>query len=193
MVDAYNDTLDEISDATEFYEQSVVIRRRKKAAYVDLRGLLPTGALRVTSVWDISMQQWLHPTTVRELDQMVGRGWEKNAGLSKWWFMRGLWFLGTHPVPNDDTTSLKVYFSATMPHVDISGGLANGLNVTPPIQSNMDTLIDYYMLSSLLADFKESKKAVEFYSLYQETETEIRNTVKNRMVKERSYRMGARR
>jgi len=193
LVDAYNDALDEISDATELFEQSVVVKRRKWAVYTDLRGLLPTVALRVSAVWNMTTQGWIHPTTARELDQMAGRGWEKSNGTAQWWFMRGLWFLGAFPAPPDDMSPLKVYFSSMMPHVATAGGLASGLTSSPPMPPDCEAAIDSYMMSSLMADYKETTKAVELYREYQVHETTVTQSSERRMSRERTYRIGARR
>src|SRR5258706_15646817 len=127
LIDAYNCGLDELSEATEFYELSATIPRRKWHSLTDLRGILPDEVIRITAVWNLGSQRWMAPTTVRELDNMLGRGWEMNVDVSRYWFMRGLNWLGTYPRPGDDVSPVRGYFSARHPHVSSHGGLGYGL------------------------------------------------------------------
>ncbi len=194
LLDAYNDAVDEIADATEFYESHVVVKRRKLSVYTDLRQILPPSALRVTAVWDVVAQRWLQPTTTKELDETVGRGWERNAGSnSGWWFMQGLWFLGAYPVSGDDVSPLKIYYASCPSHIEMAGGLMTGLTVRPLIPEDMTGAIEEYMLSSLLADGRESTKSVEHWSEFDQMVTQFGDASKQRMSRVRTPRMGARR
>jgi len=190
---AYNDALDELGDATEVHEIYVTVKRRKWAVYADLRSVLPTTVLRVTAVWNPLSGKWLDPTTPRELDLNVGRGWEKIVDSSRWWFMRGLWTLGAFPVPGDDTSPLRVHCSALLDHVELDGGLATGLTLSPPIPRDFDMAIQEYMLSSLLSDRGESKKAIEHWASYKDGEQSLGDASTKRMSRDRVPRMGARR
>lgn len=192
-VAAYNDALDEISDATEFFESWVGIKLRKWAVYADLRGLLPTTVLRVTAVWNVATQRWLYPTNTRELDETVGPGWEKQVGPARNWFMRGLWFLGMFPTAGDDSSLFRVYFSSLMQHVEVNGSLATGLTVRPPLVKDLTGAVEDYMLSSLLGDRGESKKALEHWADYKEQEMELGRVGKERMSRDNVPRMGLRR
>jgi len=194
LLDAYNDAVDEIADATEFYERHVVVKRRKWAVYTDLRQILPTDALRVTAVWNIATQKWLAPTTTRELDESVGRGWEKNSDINtRWWFMQGLWHLGAYPVAGDDTSPLKVYFAACPPHVMMTDSFNTGLQLTQPLPFDFNAAIENFMLSTLLADQRESTKAIERWNEFIQIISQLDDTSKQRMSRVRTPRMGARR
>lgn len=193
-VDAYNDALDELSEATEVNESDVVVKRRKWAPYIDLRGFLPPDALRVTAVWNINTQKWLAPVTVRELDDTVGRQWEMKPDQSRWWWMRGIFFLGAYPVPGDDVSPLRVHYCSLLPHVKIDGGLASGLESrTEGIPPDFGDPIEHYMMYTLLAQRKETQKSLSFYLRYKEHEAELSNIARNRMRRDRSPGMGARR
>lgn len=192
-VRAYNDALDEISEATEIYESSVYVKRRKWAVYTDLRGALPPTALRVTAVWNPLSQKWLDPTTVRELDATVGRHWERQSDQTRWWFMRGLWYLGAYPTAADDTSPLRVHFSALMPHVEALGGLGSGLTTSPDLPPDFHEAIENYMLYELMGERKEVDKSLEYYKRFMAQIPLLKDMGENRMRKDRTPKMGARR
>lgn len=193
VIDAYNEALDEISDATEIYEKNITVHLRKKATYLDLRGILPQEALRITSIYNCATNKWLDPITPRELDLQVGREWEGKPDTPRWWFMRGLWFLGVYPVTSDDTTALRIYYSALIPHVSSEGGLSSGLDVIPPLPPDAHIVIEDYMLGALWADRKEPQKAMQYWASYLEGEQQLKNLHEQRMTTVRTPRMGARR
>lgn len=191
-VRAYNDALDEISEATEIYESNVHVKRRKWAVYTDLRGALPPTALRITAVWNPLSQKWLDPTTVRELDATVGRHWERNQDQTRWWWMRGLWYLGAYPIASDDTSPLRVHFAALMPHVQPTG-LSAGLGSSPDLPPDFHEAIENYMMYELLGERKEVDKSLEYYKRYSTQLPLLKDIGENRMRKDRTPKMGARR
>jgi hypothetical protein len=193
LVKAYNDALDEISDATEIFERYVTVNLRKHAVYVDLRGILPEEALRVTAVWNCTTGKWLDPTTVSELDMSVGRFWEGRPDTCRWWFMRGLWFLGIYPNAGDDTSKIKIYYSAMMPHVDVNGGPNNGLTSRAPLPPDAHTTIENYMVGSLLAERRETSKSMARWSDYLTGEQELKDIHDQRMTRVRTPKFGLRR
>jgi hypothetical protein len=193
-VRVYNDALDEISEITEVYEKSVYVKRRKHALYADLRGVLPPTFLRITSVYNPHSGKWLNPTSVRELDASIGRFWERRAEHSRWWFMRGLWFLGSYPVAEDDVHPLKIWYSALMPHVEISGGKVSGTENSPDLPPDFHTAIENYMMYALLAERKEADKALAYYQRFTgQILPGLKDMAENRMRRDRPAKMGARR
>jgi len=193
-VRVYNDALDEISELTEVYEKSVYVKRRKNALYADLRGTLPPTFLRITSVYNPHSGKWLNPTSVRELDNSIGRFWERRAEHSRWWFMRGLWFLGAYPVAEDDVHPLKIWYSALMPHVEVNGGKVSGTDSIPDLPPDFHTAIENYMMYALLAERKEADKSLLYYKRFSDqTLPSLKDMGENRMRRDRSARMGARR
>jgi len=194
LIGAYNDALDEISEATEINETTAVIKRRKKAAYTDLRGILPATALRVTAIWNLNTQRWLHPTTVTELDDLLGRQWEDKPDTEpRWWWMRGLWHLGAYPVPNADIANLRIHYADILPHVRSDGGLSQGLGTSPALPDDFTDAIENYMLYQLLAQRKETKKSLDHFKEYKVHEAELYKLAHNRMRRDRAGQMGARR
>jgi hypothetical protein len=192
-VRAYNEALDEISEATEINESSVYVKRRKWAVYTDLRGALPPVALRITSIWNPLSQKWLDPTTVRELDETVGRDWERRTDQTRWWFMRGLWFLGAYPAPGDDMSPLRVHFSALLPHIVQEGGLVSGLSSSPNLPPDFHEAIENYMMYKMLVERKEVDKALEYYKRFSAQIPSLNDVGSNRMRRDRIAKMGARR
>jgi hypothetical protein len=192
LLPAYNEALDDLSMATEFYELRVSMPRRMWATYHDLRGVLPDEAIRVTAVWNPITGRWLVPTSPRELDNNLGRGWERNIDLARGWWMRGCWWLGIYPKPTDDISPLSVYFSAMAPHI-VPDTLRYGYNSTPAIPADFDVAIRQYMLYTLFADNKESNRAVEHYKSYKIKATELKSLVDDRIQNDRAAHMGSRR
>jgi hypothetical protein len=193
-VSAYNSALDEISETTEVYESSVYVKRRKHAVYADLRGSLPPTALRITSVFNPGTQLWLDPTTPRELDQSVGREWEEHTtSYTRWWFMRGFWYLGAYPAPGDDLSPLKVYYSALLPHIKRNGGLGDGLESSPDLPPDFSEAIENYMMYEMLADRKEVDKSLEYYRRFNLEVPTLKAIGDSRMRRDRTPKMGARR
>ena len=193
LILAYNDALDELSDATEVYESYAIVPRKKKALYTDLRGVLPDDALRVTAVWNLQSQKWMAPSTVTEMDDMHGRGWEQKYDWSRWWWMRGLYHLATFPIANSDTIPIRVHFSAMMPHVT-ADGLAHGIDRSkPPLPDDFTDAIENYMLYTLLVEKKEISKALQHWQEYKRHEDMLFEMSEHRMARDRTPRIGARR
>jgi len=193
-VRVYNDALDEISELTEVNESHVYVKRRTHALYTDLRGILPPTFMRVTSVFNPHSGKWLNPTSVRELDSSIGRFWERRAEHSRWWFMRGLWFLGAYPVPSDDLQPLKIWYTALLPHVEENGGQITGTGTSPDLPSDFHTAIENYMMYALLAERKEPEKSLSFYQRFtSQVLPSLTDVAENRMRRDRPAKMGARR
>ena len=192
-VRVYNDALDEISELTEINESSIYVKRRKSAVYTDLRGILPPTFLRVTSVWNPATGKWLDPLTVRELDDTIGRHWEERPDSSRWWFMRGLWFLGTYPVPSDDATPVKIWYTSLLPHVDAAKGNVGGTSGAADIPPDFDVMIENYMMYELLAERKEVDKSLQFYQRFTTQVGQLKGIAEARMSRDRTPRMGAKR
>lgn len=193
-VRSYNDALDELSERTEIRESSIYIKRKKHAVYADLRGILPPTALRVTSVWNPQTEKWLAPTTVREMDNTVGRQWETNIGTTRWYFMRGLWFMGTYPVAGDDSSPLRIHYASMLDHIDSSDSPHTGINSRPfDLPDDFTIAIENYMMYDLLAERKEYKKSLEYFGRFIDQIPSLRNLAENRMRRDRIPRMGAKR
>lgn len=193
LIPAYNDALDELSEATEFYERYATVPRRKWAVYTDLRGILPEEVTRITAVWNPITSRWLRPITVRELDLTVGRKWEANIDLARAWWVRGLYWLGAYPRAGDDISPLRVYFSAMHPHVSSTAGPGYGLTASPEIPHDFEIAIEEYMLYALYAPSKETQRCMRHWQEYKLHETRFKAFVDNRISRDRTPKIGARR
>src|SRR5260221_14514934 len=193
LIPAYNDALDEISDETGFWERNVTVPRRKWSTYTDLRGVLPEEPLQITAVWSPNTQRFLQTTNVRELDASLGRGWERNTDLPRAWFMRGLWWLGIYPRPADDTSPVRVYYKGRAPHLTSDGGLGFGLTQSPGLPPDFEPAIEEYMLYALCAGDTESKQSMDSGQSFEGMMMELKAAVGQRMHRDRTPRMGARR
>lgn len=193
-VRSYNDALDEISEQTEICESSVYVKRKKWAVYVDLRGILPPNYLRITAVWNPNTSKWLDNTTVRELDNTLNRSWETNIGSTRWYFMRGLWFMGCYPIAGDDASPLRIHYTKTLDHIVLSDSPNTGIESRPlDLPDDFSVAIEHYMMYDLLAERKEFEKSLEYYSKFAEQLPQLKNLAENRMRRDRRPSMGARR
>ena len=193
LVSLYNEALDELAEFTEANENYVTVKRRLYAPYIDLRGYLPPDALRVTAVWNMNTSRWLAPTTTRELDETLGRKWEEKPDDARWWWMRGIYFLGAYPVASDSTSTLRVYYLSLFPHVDEDGGLATGLSTSVRLPPDYASAIEDYMMYSLLVQKKETQKAMQHWARFRDAEQELSNLSKNPLRRNKTFIMGARR
>ena len=110
---AINEGLDELSEATHFYERVVSIPVVPDRIYYDLRGYIPDDFISVRAVWSVTLDDWLDPTTPEKLHQR----WEETVGDPYAYFTRGWNWLGVYPHPENSSTSvLRVYFSSLAPH-----------------------------------------------------------------------------
>lgn len=100
-----------ISEATEWFETNETLGLTSGITYHNLQLLLTYVPLRVTSVWNTQTSQWMTPVSVRDLDREVFE-WEDVGGEPEQWFIRGIWTLGTWPVPDDSSGSIQIYYTA---------------------------------------------------------------------------------
>ena len=124
----------------------------------------------------------------------MGRQWEWKPDESRWWWMRGLYFLGAYPVPGNDTSPLRVHYSSLFSHVEETGGLVTGLSSKiTEIPPDFTDAIEHYMMYTLLGQRKETQKSLMFWQRFSEHRDELANFAKNRMRRDRHPQMGARR
>src|SRR3989304_1473421 len=188
MLAAYNDALDEVSEATDFFERQVMLRLREGAVYNDLRGQIPEEALRVVSVWNPALGIWLDPVTPAALDERARREWEKVTDTPHWWWMRGLWWMGVHPKPGNATTALKVYYCGLHPHASLSN-----TSFAPDLPPDGDDALEEYMLYAFYAQRKEAAKAAERWVRYSELERSLGDLKDKRQSRDRVAIVGKRR
>lgn len=96
----------ELSDATEWHEETVTIPLLNNRPYYDLRTVVGPTFLRLGAVFHEDTSRWLIPTTTRALDAAYRR-WEQVTGLPQQVIMRGLWWLGLWPRTTADAGTVR--------------------------------------------------------------------------------------
>lgn len=164
---AINEGIQELSDATEFYERYFTLQLRNFASYYDLRTVCPDTILRVTACFNQSNNLWLKPEEVKELDYKVARQWELVQGEPTRYFMRGLWWFGVYPAGPSTQGILKIYYRAIHPNLVSSSDSPQQL---PDDYHN--SLVDYAVYT-LLADDIETTQAMQFWNRYKAAEIDL--------------------
>ena len=170
--DALNDGLEEISDATEWYERQATIDWTVGEIYTDLSTVLPDTILSILRCWNTTTQRWLDPTDPWEMDYHSYRQWELTTGQPQKYFIRGLWHLGIWPAP-DSAQKIRVVYTAIPPAMS-----ADADDPDFPKEFHFG-LIDY-ALSDLYSQERETTKAFDRWTRYLTTEERLRQDVNHR-------------
>lgn len=164
--DAINEGLEELSDATEFYEQSSILKLRDEATYYDLRTALPSTVLRITAIYDSTTNRWLIPADVSDFDYYGVRQWELARGNPINFLVRGLWWLGLFPAIATGY-SIRVQYRGIHPPLQYSTESPQQLPET-----YHSSLVDYAVYT-LLADDNEASAAMRYWQRYKAAESEL--------------------
>ncbi len=156
--EALNDGYAEISDETEWYEREATIQTTANRLYHDLRSILGDTFLSLRRVWNATTQEWLYPTGHREMDGGY-RQWELVQGEPRQVYIRGLWWLAQWPKRSNDDGRSRVVYTAIPPAMDDSTD-------EPGFPKEFHRGILEYALSDLLAQERETKKAVAHWNEY---------------------------
>lgn len=111
IAQAIQDGYAELSDATEWFEQWVLIDLLNNRPYYDLRFVIGEPFLALRPAFDVQTNRWLTPSNARDLDAH-DRRWERVTGEPQRIFMRGLWWLGLYPRIQGDIGVVKQYYTA---------------------------------------------------------------------------------
>jgi hypothetical protein len=182
-----NDGIEELSDATEFYERTFTLTCRPYATYYDLRTLVPSDPtiLRVVSIWNPTRNQWLDPMTTQDLDYRTSRQWELVNGDPRMWFMRGMWWLGIFPTSTADPgPALGVQYRALHPR------MTDPTEVPQQLPEDQHSCLVDYAMYDLLSKDAETQKAINYWNLYFEREKIVAARVGSRISRDRLPRMG---
>ncbi len=119
--DALNEAYEEIADATEFYERQATIPLLTGRTYYDLTSLLDADTfLSPRRGFNTATNKWFVPTDARAQDTQTYVQWELTQAAPKNYFMRGNWWLGVWPKPNDDVSyKMRMYYTAIPPSFDV--------------------------------------------------------------------------
>lgn len=183
ILEAVNEGLDELAEATGFYERWVNVPIRNGRTYYDLRGWLPETALGVTSVWNTISTRWMHPASEEELSYAR---WKRVTGDPRNYWIRGLYWMGVFPKGTADSGFFRVYFKALVPH------LVQDNDAIPELPDDFNNTVEDYALYELFAREGETSKALALWNSYQDGENKAKKLVKDRITAARSGRLGRR-
>lgn len=192
---ALNDGFEVISEVSEWYECISPIPVLARRTYYDLRGLknspvLTPVALQFPQGPLNPMTRWLRPVTMRELDQdglndnmLAYPRWETVEGLTQFFFMRGLFWLGITPRSSSDTGIKRLSHTSIPPRLvsdEDTPGFPEEFHLGP---------VEYAVYDLFIRD-GERGLAMEHWAEYQRHETGLTQYVKDRQARDRIYQMG---
>lgn len=183
IYNAINEGLDELSEATGFYERYVTIPIVGNRTYYDLRGYLPENVVGVRSVWSTVREDWLVPIS----EENLGFQWEQSAGDPQHFFVRGISWLGVWPKADTTAGYLRVYFAGLAPHFTVPQ------DVLADLPDDFVPALEDYALYELAAQDRETDKALEHWREYVAREDGLYRFVNNRVVRARRGAIGGRR
>lgn len=183
IIQALNEGLDELAEATGFYERNVTIPIRNGRTYYDLRGWFPETALGVTSVWNTVSTRWLHPASEEDLSYAR---WKRVFGDPRNYWIRGLYWMGIFPKAAADSGYFRVYFKALPPP------LVHMNDAIPDLPDDFNNDLEDYALYELFSREGETTKALAMWQSFQEGEDRLKKLVKDRVTTARVDRMGRR-
>src|SRR3990172_6158683 len=148
---AINEVLDELSEATHFYERVVSIPISADRIYYDLHVYVPDDFISVRAVWSTSLEHWLNPSTP---ERFYPR-WEEAVGDPHEFFTRGWNWLGVYPHPASSATGfLRVYFSCLAPR------FTHAQSVLSDLTDDFATALEDYAVYDLQVQDGEPEKAL---------------------------------
>lgn len=171
--DALNEGYAQMADVTEFYERYVNIPMLSKRTYYDLTHIITETFLSPRRVFNTTTNRWLDPTDPFDMDYHTYVQWELVQGQPEKCFMRGNWFLGVWPKPSGDLGQLRFY------HTAIPDAMSRSTDEPEFPREFRQGVIDY-ALCELLADQKETAKAMLHYAAYETYEKGLKAYVEGR-------------
>lgn len=172
--DALNEAYEEMGDATEFYERQATLIMLAKRTYYDLTSLLPDTFLSPRRCWNTITQRWARPTDPLDQDLHTSVQWELTNGPPEAYFIRGNWWLGVWPrSASDADSSLRFYYTAIPARMSASTDV-------PGFPQEFHPGIVALALSDLLAQERETRKALGYWNTGQEYGHALRAHVEGR-------------
>ena len=178
--EAINDGLEEISDASEWYERHASIPILKQRPYYDLRTTLGDDTiLSPGRALNVQTNRWIDPTHVRDLDYHTYRRWESiSTGQLERMFLRGMWWLGFFPQGSADSGWVRFWYKA------IPSRLVNATD-EPGFPKEFHYGLVEYAVGDLLGQEGETKKSLKFWQAYQEKEVGLTDYANSRQSRDR--------
>lgn len=180
---AINAGYSEISDITEWNETSRTVTIAPPVRYTALFTATAAGVvtsaqiLDVVKVYDPARRIWLTPTTISELDSNVD--WEMARGAPGRYILRGAFWLGVFPLPND-STDLTVY-TREIPYgsdFDTVALVADG--DTPGFPADFHNTLVFYAVYDLLCQDGEYLKGQQYYADFLAGAAALKKWISNR-------------
>ncbi len=154
---AINEGLDELSEATHFYERVVSIPLAGDRILYDLRGFVPDDFISVRAVFCTNLDAWLNSNS----SENFYTRWEESVGDPREFFTRGWNWLGVFPHPaNSATGFLRVYFSCLAPH------FLHPQAVLADLSDDFTTALEDYAVYDLQVQDGETDKALVHWSAF---------------------------
>jgi hypothetical protein len=179
--DHLNEGLEELSDATEWYEVSQTVTQ-STSTYYDLSTLLSKPFLAVKKIFNTITGWWMVPGDYRELDGSYFR-WERDTGAPEKFWIRALWWLGQWPKASAASSGLRIYHSAIPSAMSANSD-------TPGFPQEFHLGIVDYATYEILALQKEFKKALGYWADYQAHEKALGLWVQSRIQMDRTLQFG---
>lgn len=171
--DALNEGYAEMADASEFYERQAMVPMIEGHTYYDLSLGLPDTFLSPRRAYNPTTAKWLTPTDPRDLDYHRYTQWELMTGEPDMYLMRGNWWFGVSPKPSRDSVGMRLYYTA----------IPEPLSATtdePLFPQEFHDGTVAFALSDLLAQMKETEKALKYWQIYKQYETALVDYVNGR-------------
>lgn len=178
---AINAGLEELSEATGYYERWVSVPLRGGRTYYDLRARAD-GILSVTAVQHEAGIRWLAPMN---LSDFTYEEWEQTAGNPTAWFTRGLSWLGIWPRPSADVDEwVRLYYTAVAPALEEDG------EVPDQLPDEFVPALEEYALYELQQRDGETDKALYWWAKYKEREQALTRHTAERLATARAGTIG---
>jgi hypothetical protein len=173
IAEAVNEGYAELADGAEFYERFWNIELLEGCMYYDLTTVLPDTFLSPRRAYSVERSTWLQPSDYREKDTGPYRQWELVTGAPQEYLLRGNWWFGVWPKPSVSGGVIRFYGTA------IPAALSTSTD-EPPFPTEYQHGIIEYALFDLLAQQRETKKALDKWASYKRYEEGLREYASGR-------------
>jgi hypothetical protein len=178
LTDFVNEGLENIAEATLFYERYTTVPFQAYRTYYDLRGFTPETVVRIKSIYNTEGNIWLEPVNPDKLDDR----WRQSTGDPRCFFTRGIYWFGIYPASAsdssanaDDASYLRVYFAG------LPNRFSNTQEVLRDLPDSMLPALEDYVLYEMAAIDKKKDMALHYWKSYQEREDRFKGFVNQRV------------
>lgn len=169
---ALNVAYAELSDQTEWNEQSITVDRLAGRPWYDGRTVIGDQLLTIGRAFNPQTNRWLTPTPITDLDA-GDRRWERVTTESQRLLVRGLWWFAYWPYSVEDTGTITQYYTALPDDLDADTD-------EPGFPEQFHLGIVEGALAELWADDAETTAAMTAWQAYLQYETNLGQWVQQR-------------